>query len=96
MEEDIAAILPGLHEAAGSNTPVKVEWTGTMKVVVQYHDGDLFRPVAFHVEARDHNGRSRAWRIHNANPYLANPRDPRLRREVDEVAAGVAGDAGVG
>lgn len=96
MEQEIASMLPAPREVEGSDLPVMVEWTGTMKVVVQYHEGDPFRPVAFHVEARDSRGQVKLWRIHNRNPYLSSPRDPRRLREVEEVSTGVADDVAKG
>ncbi|WP_437530562.1 DNA/RNA non-specific endonuclease [Sorangium sp. So ce726] len=68
---------------------------GQMRITVQYV-GQQLRPVAFHVEATDARSMRRFWRIHNANPYLHAPGDPRARRREEQDAEEVAEDAARG
>lgn len=64
---------------------------GQMKVTVHYVDTDL-RPFAFHVEVSAYTGQRLFRRIHNANPYLSHPNDPRAQRQAEEDSAEVADD----
>jgi hypothetical protein len=85
MENEISEMLRRERRDPQSGVTI-VERTGTMKVLVQYAQTELLRPVSFCVEARSSRGEVRVWRHFNFGTYLTNPKRPVAQAIAQEIA----------